>query len=151
MRVVTHHSDETMRLGMALAKIIKPGDIIFLQGGLGSGKTTFVRGVAEGLGGTDSVTSPTFMLLHLYKGKFPVYHFDFYRLQSVEEFQTLGLEEYLNGDGISLLEWPEKTAAFLHEPDFIVDFQFTEKQDERDVSIVSNDENRLKLLESAAI
>ena len=150
MRVVTHHSDETMRLGMALAKIIKPGDIIFLQGGLGSGKTMFVRGVVYGLGGTGSVTSPTFMLLHLHKGKFPVYHFDFYRLKSVEEFQILGLEEYLKGDGVSLLEWPEKAAAFL-KPDFIVDFQFTEKPDERDISIISSDENRLKLLESAVV
>ena len=151
MRVTTHNPDETMRLGVLLAKCLEPGDLVFLQGELGSGKTTFVRGIVEGLEGKSAVTSPTFMLLHLYQGKIPVYHFDFYRLQSVTEVQTLGIDEYLKGDGVSLVEWPEKFAKVLPISNFLVTFQFSKDTDERDIVLTSPDAARSGALDSALI
>ena len=100
-------SDETLKLGFDFAHSLKPGDVLAFYGNLGSGKTTFIRGICRGLGVEEYVTSPTFTLVNEYKGTMPVFHFDFYRIDDADEIQEIGLEEYLYGTGVCLIEWPE--------------------------------------------
>ncbi len=111
--VITDSEAKTRVLASRFVKTLKPGDTIALTGTLGSGKTTFVKGVAEGLCVKEFVKSPTFNLLHIYKGKLPLYHFDFYRLEKGEG-SDLGFEEYLDdSDGIAIVEWAEKMKSEL--------------------------------------
>jgi tRNA threonylcarbamoyladenosine biosynthesis protein TsaE len=105
---------ETNQLAAQLVKHLKKGEVIALFGDLGSGKTTFVQGFGKASGVTSPITSPTFTLMHIYhSARWPIYHFDFYRLQSVAEAQNLGCEEYFDGDGIALIEWPERALPLL--------------------------------------
>ena len=106
---------ETVALGRRLADDVRPGDVWALVGDLGAGKTHFVQGVASGLGAAVAATSPTFTLVHEYTGgRLPVFHFDFYRLESAAEVLALGWEEYLDeGGGLTLVEWADKFPALL--------------------------------------
>lgn len=100
---------ETERAGEQLAPKLRPGDVLALAGDLGAGKTQLVKGIARGLGSAQSVTSPTFTLVHEYAdGRVPLYHFDFYRLDEVAALRALGFEEYLEGDGVCVIEWADK-------------------------------------------
>jgi tRNA threonylcarbamoyladenosine biosynthesis protein TsaE len=104
----TRSEKETRELGAAYGAALVHGAVVALQGRLGSGKTQFVKGVCSALGiGEDAVSSPTFTIVHEYEGRLPVYHMDLYRLRSTDEVEALGLEEYLDGDGVCLVEWPE--------------------------------------------
>lgn len=104
----------THQFAAQLAAQMQPGAVIALFGDLGSGKTTFVQGFCKAGGVTTPITSPTFTLMHIYRGAaWPIYHFDFYRLQNAAEAQALGCEEYFDGDGVSLVEWPERALALL--------------------------------------
>ena len=105
--VITNSASETRELGVRLAEQLKAGDVVLLEGELGAGKSELARGVAKGLGVHETVTSPSFTILNVYmSGRVPLYHFDWYRLQSDEELYELGMDEYLGGDGIALVEWP---------------------------------------------
>ena len=116
MKYTTHSEAETLQLGKLLAEYLKPGDVLALKGDLGSGKTCLTRGICEGLHVTDPVTSPTFVLINEYEnGRIPVYHFDFYRLNSVDEIFDLGLNDYFDKDGVCLIEWPENSLKLLPE------------------------------------
>ncbi len=111
--VTTESADETMALGRKLAGSIQAGDVVALFGEMGSGKTTFVRGVCSGLGVADDVSSPTFTLINEYGGgRLPVFHFDFYRIGADAAWE-LGCEEYFSGSGVCLLEWPERASDLL--------------------------------------
>ena len=106
LRERTTSAAETRALGARLAKIAKIGDAFSLDGDLGSGKTEFVRGFVEALSGDVPVRSPTFSIVNTYQTpKFPVYHFDFYRIEDKREFLSIGLDEYIYGDGVCLIEW----------------------------------------------
>lgn len=100
---------------MRLAGLLKAGDLLALTGELGSGKTTFTKGVARGLGvaNPEYVNSPSFVLIKEYKGKIDLYHFDLYRLDELCQMEYIGLQEYLNGDGIVVIEWAEKLGSLL--------------------------------------
>ena len=107
MMVITNNAAETRALGRRLAEQLKAGDVILLEGELGAGKSELARGVAGGLGVTETVTSPSFTILNVYEsGRIPLYHFDWYRLESSEELYELGMDEFLGGDGIAVVEWP---------------------------------------------
>ena len=114
---ITRGPTQTVNLGRALGKCLTKGDVVALYGELGSGKTTFVKGVAGGLGAerAEGVRSPTFVLLNLYKGRLPIYHIDLYRVQSLERLQDIGYEEYACGDGVTVIEWAEKAERLLPE------------------------------------
>ena len=98
---------ETFELGHKFSGKISSGNVLIFKGDLGAGKTTCIKGVCAGLGVTQPVTSPTFTLINEYQGRLPVYHFDFYRIRSEIETLDLGLQEYFEGDGVCLIEWPE--------------------------------------------
>ncbi len=114
--MISNSPEETKRLGMLLAEELQPGDVILLEGPLGAGKSEFARGVAKGLGVAETVTSPSFTILNVYEsGRLPLYHFDWYRLESAEELFELGMDEYLGGAGVALVEWPGQCPEALPE------------------------------------
>lgn len=106
--------EETIQIAKEYAQTVSAGDIICLKGNLGAGKTQFVRGFVQGLGlSGDVVSSPTFTIINEYEGDFSVYHFDCYRLEHFEEAVEIGAEEYLYGDGVCLIEWPDRISELL--------------------------------------
>ena len=107
MRYLTRSESETRALAARFAASLKPGDVVLLHGDLGAGKSVFVRGAARALGVTGAMPSPTFTLLIPYEGRVKLYHFDLYRLSDPEEFYAAGLDEFVGGDGVALIEWPE--------------------------------------------
>lgn len=124
MRVVKTRSPmETRRLGKELARDLKPGDVVGLFGELGSGKTTFVKGVAAGLGVVSVVRSPSFVLVTPYPGRVPLYHIDLYRISDLKELDSLGIEEYLYSDGICMVEWAERAGPYLPSSLIRVEFK----------------------------
>ncbi|WP_201745375.1 tRNA (adenosine(37)-N6)-threonylcarbamoyltransferase complex ATPase subunit type 1 TsaE [Alteribacter lacisalsi] len=105
-KIYTQSPEETLALAEKLAGYVKAGDVITLDGDLGAGKTSFTKGLAKGLGVKRNVNSPTFTIMKEYEGRdFPLYHMDAYRLE--EGGDEMGLEEYFEGDGVSVVEWPE--------------------------------------------
>ena len=105
--MITKSAAETRALGEKLAARLRPGDVLLLEGDLGAGKSELTRGIAKGLGVAETVTSPSFTILNVYEsGRCPLYHFDWYRLESSEELYELGMDEFLSGDGIAVVEWP---------------------------------------------
>jgi tRNA threonylcarbamoyladenosine biosynthesis protein TsaE len=118
MTTTTETVASTRRVAATLARELKPGDVVALEGDLGAGKTAFVQGVAEALGVEGSVTSPTFTLINEYRGPVMLYHMDLYRLGSEAEMEAIGIEDYLYGDGICLVEWAEKLGT-LRPPGII--------------------------------
>ena len=125
--------EDTFQIGMRLGKLAEAGDVYTLTGDLGVGKTVFTKGFAKGLGIEESVNSPTFTILQIYEGgRLPLYHFDVYRIGSVEEMEETGYEEYIMEDGVSLIEWadlieeilPRKRTRVLIEKDLEKGFDY---------------------------
>ncbi len=111
----SHSEEETRRIARELGQQAEAGEIYCLDGDLGTGKTVFAKGFAEGLGVRETVTSPTFTLVREYKGRIPLYHFDVYRIRDSEELLELGYEDYFFGEGVCLIEWPERISELLPE------------------------------------
>jgi tRNA threonylcarbamoyladenosine biosynthesis protein TsaE len=109
----TKSSEETVALGRALSVHLKAGDVVAFYGDLGAGKTTMIKGVAAGLGVTDVVKSPSFVIATEYVARLPVYHIDLYRLDENTDFGSVGLDSYLDGDGVCLIEWAERAEKTL--------------------------------------
>lgn len=106
---ISDSASATLAAGRELARLAERGDIFALVGDLGAGKTQLVKGLAAGLGSAAEVTSPTFTLVHEYDdGRVPIYHFDFYRLDSADAVLRLGFDEYLAGDGVAVIEWADR-------------------------------------------
>ncbi len=106
--MISHSETETLSIAARFAASLKPGDVVALQGPLGAGKTLFSRGVARALGYTGDIASPTYALVHEYAARIPVYHLDLYRLAPNADWEEIGLDHYLHGEGICLIEWPER-------------------------------------------
>jgi tRNA threonylcarbamoyladenosine biosynthesis protein TsaE len=128
---ISHSESQTRRLGARLAAFLNPGDVLALVGDLGSGKTRWVQGVCKGLGVVDMVTSPTFTLVNEYQGLYPVYHIDLYRLTDPSETATFGLEDYLYGSGITLIEWADRIKNLLPEEYLTVELHHLEETKRR--------------------
>ncbi|HEV3316291.1 MAG TPA: tRNA (adenosine(37)-N6)-threonylcarbamoyltransferase complex ATPase subunit type 1 TsaE [Candidatus Angelobacter sp.] len=114
----THSAEETTQLGRELARGLKPGTIVLLRGDLGAGKTTLVKGIAEGFQAAkaDDVTSPTFTLIHEYRGpEVVLFHIDLYRIDTQRELDTLALDDLMDSNSILLIEWGEKFDRFIKE------------------------------------
>ena len=120
MQITTHSADETQALGQRLAKRLLPGDVIAYFGDLGAGKTALTRGIAQGLGVTDLVTSPTYTIVREYlTGRIPLFHFDMYRLGSSDELFDIGWEDYLARGGVCAVEWSENVEDALRDAIYI--------------------------------
>ena len=117
MKFTTNSPAETEAIGAALGKILPPGTVIAYRGDLGAGKTAFTRGLAQGLGCTDMVTSPTYTIVNEYlNGRMPLFHFDMYRLASSDDLWDIGWEDYLDWDGVCAVEWSESVSDALEDP-----------------------------------
>jgi tRNA threonylcarbamoyladenosine biosynthesis protein TsaE len=115
---VTHSPEETIALGRELAALLTPPQLVLLRGDLGTGKTTLVKGIAEAFyaASHEDVTSPTFTLVHEYRGpEANLYHIDLYRVDTTRQLETLGLDDLISEDSILLIEWGEKFPRFVHE------------------------------------
>ena len=108
LEVISRRPEETQAIGRALGEHAGPGDVVLLEGELGSGKTCLTQGLLWGLGGLEYARSPTFVLVAQYEGRLPLYHVDLYRLGGASEIDDLGLDEYLFGDSVCAVEWAEK-------------------------------------------
>ncbi|MCE5254244.1 MAG: tRNA (adenosine(37)-N6)-threonylcarbamoyltransferase complex ATPase subunit type 1 TsaE [Actinomycetia bacterium] len=108
------------RIGRSFARLLRPGDLVFLYGPLGAGKTTFVRAVAGALEVSDPVRSPSFTIANIYAGRIAVQHLDLYRLDEIGDDDALALEEYVDRDALTLVEWPEAGLGRLGSPTWIV-------------------------------
>lgn len=118
--------EDMKKLAGAFSKVLKSPMVVLLQGDLGSGKTTFVKEVVNALGSQDVVTSPTYTLMNTYQAKFPIYHFDMYRLSSAEEAMGVGFEEYFDKsqlDGVCFVEWAENVEGLITEVDYIIEIR----------------------------
>ena len=115
---------ETEEFGRRLAKEIKPGAVLALKGDLGAGKTQFVKGLVGGLGSNAAVASPTFTIIHEYPGgRFPIYHFDFFRVEDRQSAIGLGLDDYFFGDGVCVIEWADRFSELIPEQARWIDFE----------------------------
>lgn len=130
---------ETRRIGRKLARTLKPGDILCLFGGLGAGKTVLTRGIAAGLGhDEESVRSPSFVLMNRYSGgRIPLNHFDFYRLEGSRSIPLLGYEEFLYGEAVSVIEWPERLERLLPAQYLRIELRPGKKPNERTLTLAS--------------
>lgn len=133
MVLETRSPEETFRVGMRLGQEAKAGQVFTLTGDLGVGKTVFTQGFAKGLGIEEAVNSPTFTIVQIYEGgRLPFYHFDVYRIGDIEEMDEVGFEDYVMGEGVSLIEWanlieeilPEKRTEILIEKDLEKGFDY---------------------------
>ena len=118
--LTTHSAEETVAFGRTLAELLSPPKIVLLRGDLGAGKTTLVKGIAEGFqaASEEDVTSPTFTLVHEYRGpRANLYHIDLYRIDTPRQLETLGLDDLVAPNSILLIEWGEKFTRFVHERD----------------------------------
>lgn len=116
MIIETNSREETFELGKSLGEQAKQGEIYCLSGDLGTGKTVFTQGFARGLGITEPVSSPTFTIVSEYEeGRLPLYHFDVYRIEDIEEMEEIGYEDCFYGEGVCLIEWAELIKELLPE------------------------------------
>ncbi len=128
LELLTASPEETRAVGEAIAPALRSGDVVSLTGDLGAGKTTFVQGVARALDVTDHVVSPTFTLVREYRGRLPIYHFDIYRLDHLQDVLDLGFEEILDRGGIVFIEWGDAIEALL--PEAYLQIELTIPQDD---------------------
>jgi tRNA threonylcarbamoyladenosine biosynthesis protein TsaE len=125
---ITETPEETRELGARFASLLKKGDIVFLKGEMGSGKTTFTQGVAKAFGNAGFARSSSFMLVNEYKGindEDKLFHLDLYRLKPASVWD-IGIEEYLYGENVSLIEWPERLSGGENEKNWLVEFEAVE-------------------------
>jgi tRNA threonylcarbamoyladenosine biosynthesis protein TsaE len=136
LEFLSHSPEQTQRLGVRLGELLRPGDLICLEGDLGSGKTTMAQGIGRGWGSLDAVTSPTFVLMNEYRraDSARLIHFDAFRMNDVQEAIALGLEECFEAEAPMMIEWPERIAAILPQQNLWIRLRWVEDM-RRDVRI----------------
>lgn len=130
IRVITHSAAETELLGERIAGVLNGAEMIALFGDLGAGKTAFTRGICRGLGIHDGVSSPTFAIVNAYRGRFPVYHFDMYRITDADDLFATGFYDYL-GTGVIVIEWSENIESELDDDAIRIRITKAADEDER--------------------
>ncbi|MCX5995652.1 MAG: tRNA (adenosine(37)-N6)-threonylcarbamoyltransferase complex ATPase subunit type 1 TsaE [Chloroflexi bacterium] len=123
LEIVSNSAEQTRKIGLKLGKLAASGDVIFLVGPLGAGKTCLTQGIARGLGINEYTASPSFVLVREHRGKLPLYHIDLYRLDRIEEVAQLGLDDYLYGNGVCVVEWADKGLSVLPEEHLLIEMQ----------------------------
>ncbi len=130
--IILNNEEDTARYGLELARRLEPGDVVALIGELGTGKTSLTKYIAEGLGVSEMLSSPTFNIVKEYRsGRLPLFHFDVYRLGDGEELLDIGGEEYFDAGGVCVIEWADIVMSVLPENTLIVELEYTDKEGER--------------------
>lgn len=142
MEFIIDSVEKTINLGEQLGKLVKPGDIICLNGDLGAGKTHFTKGIARGLGIEDYITSPTFTIVNEYEGRLKLYHFDVYRVNDPDEIYAIGFDEYIFSEGVSVIEWSTYIDELIPKENLSINITKLPDMgtDFRKISLLSNDE-----------
>jgi tRNA threonylcarbamoyladenosine biosynthesis protein TsaE len=142
--IISVSAQQTWEIARSIGERLRKGDVLALSGELGSGKTCFTGGLARGLGVDEKyqITSPTFTLINEYPARYKLYHFDVYRIKDYTEFENLGYEEYLSGEGIVVIEWAEKITERLPVNAFFINFEYVDENERR--IIIKGPESRLK-------
>jgi tRNA threonylcarbamoyladenosine biosynthesis protein TsaE len=148
MKFITKSEQETYKIGRLIGERLKEGDIIALNGDLGAGKTHFTKGVAEGLGVEDYITSPTFTIVNEYEGRLPLYHFDVYRIEDINEMYEIGFDEYLFGRGVCVIEWANIVKELLPKNTISI---YIRKIDDNSREIEINHDDRFEFLREMII
>ena len=129
LELPSNSPEQTQKLGVSIGKVALPGDIFLLVGNLGVGKTCLTQGIAWGLGIKEYAVSPSFVLVRELYGRLPLYHIDLYRLDHIEEIEDLGLDEYLYGNGVCVVEWAEKGLAVLPAEYLLIEISYLSDTD----------------------
>ncbi|MHB9053220.1 MAG: tRNA (adenosine(37)-N6)-threonylcarbamoyltransferase complex ATPase subunit type 1 TsaE [Thermoleophilia bacterium] len=148
MEIVSRSQQQTASLAAALAAFLHGGDIVFLIGELGAGKTFFIRSAAEALGVTEPVTSPSYTMAQTYGGKTTVHHLDLYRLPKFDAGDAADFEPFFEAESITFIEWPDRAVPFLGEPAVVIRMEHV-NIDSRRISIESNRQELIHGLEHA--
>ena len=130
LTVRTRSAEETRSLGERLGELVLPGEILLLTGGLGTGKTTFIQGLARGMGVEHRPTSPTFTLMRTYEGRYPLLHVDLYRCESFQEVADLGIDEMLEPPWVAAVEWGEKAGPLVADDHLEIEFSWDGDSDD---------------------
>ena len=124
LELTSHSAEQTQKFGVSIGEVALPGDIFLLVGGLGAGKTCLTQGIAWGLDIKEYAVSPSFVLVRELYGRLPLYHIDLYRLDRIEEILELGLDDYLYGNGVCVVEWAEKGLAMLPAEHLLIQISY---------------------------
>jgi len=124
LEIISHSPEQTQKIGVSIGKLALPGDNFLLVGGLGAGKTCLTQGIAWGLDIKEYAASPSFVVIRELKGRLPLYHIDFYRLDHLEEIAELGLDDYLYGNGVCVVEWAEKGLSLLPPEHLLIEMDY---------------------------
>ena len=129
LEIISHSPEQTQKFGTRLGELAQPGDVFLLVGNLGAGKTCLTQGIAWGLNIEEYAASPSFVVIRELKGRLPLYHIDFYRLDNLEEIAELGLDDYLYGNGVSVVEWAEKGLSLLTPEHLLIEMSYLSDTD----------------------
>ena len=141
MNYISKSYEETQKIASDFAKQLKPGDVITLDGDLGAGKTAFTGGLAKGLGISGYVTSPTFTIVNEYQmGSMPLFHFDVYRIESMDDLYDIGWEDYIMQGGVCVIEWADIIRDGLDLPYYEIRITKLDSEDTRQISIIHKEE-----------
>ena len=143
--LITHSPEETQRLGIRIGELSLPGDIFLVVGALGTGKTCLTQGIAWGLGIKEYALSPSFVIVRELYGRLPLYHVDLYRLNRIEEVVDLGLDDYLYGSGVCVVEWAEKGLSVLPTEHLLIQISYL-SDTERTFQLKPSGKRYLKIL-----
>ena len=124
LKFITHSAEQTQKVGINIGKLAEPGDIFLLIGDLGAGKTCLTQGIAYGLDIQEYTLSPSFVIMRELHGRLPLYHMDFYRLENIAEISDLGLDDYLFGEGVCVIEWANKGLTVLPEDHLLIGIDY---------------------------
>lgn len=146
LKININNITETEKVGYILGKLLTGGEVICMTGDLGAGKTTMTQSIAKGLDVDDYVTSPTFTIINEYQGRCPLYHFDVYRINDVDEMYDLGYEEYFYSDGVSIIEWADIIKEILPKERLNIEINKKDNIDNREIIIYGNGEKYINII-----
>ncbi len=147
LNIRSRSPDETIKIGEAIGQTANPGDLVLLRGQLGTGKTCLTQGILWGLGGTEYARSPTFVLMSQYEARMTLYHIDLYRIGSIQELEILGLEEVIFGDGVTVVEWAERSGDLFIENGLNIEISY-DRTDNRIMNLYTNNDKYATTLET---
>ena len=147
LNIRSRSPDETIKIGEAIGQTANPGDLGLLRGQLGTGKTCLTQGILWGLGGTEYARSPTFVLMSQYEARMTLYHIDLYRIGSIQELEILGREEVIFGDGVTVVEWAERSGDLFIENGLNIEISY-DRTDNRIMNLYTNNDKYATTLET---
>jgi tRNA threonylcarbamoyladenosine biosynthesis protein TsaE len=145
LKFITHSAEQTQKVGISIGKLAEPGDIFLLIGDLGAGKTCLTQGIAYGLDIQEYTLSPSFVIMRELLGRLPLYHMDFYRLDNIAEISDLGLDDYLFGEGVCVIEWANKGLTVLPEDHLLIGIDYL-SDNERNFVIEARGERYIRMV-----